>query len=77
MADTSRIFSLAGRGLKLNTRADIEPHLQVLRSIDQVEEVHFGGNTLGVEACEALAEVLANLQSLKVRNHIKLCIFYS
>lgn len=35
-----------------------------------VEEVHFGGNTLGVEASEALAEVLANLKSLKVRKRL-------
>lgn len=64
---TSRSFSLHGQGLKLNTRADIEPHLKVLREMKDVEEVHFGGNTLGVEASEALAEVLATLQSLKVR----------
>ena len=67
MTDQSRIFSIAGRGLKLNTKADIEPHLQALRSIKEVEEVHFGGNTLGVEACEALSEVLVDLKSLKVR----------
>jgi Ran GTPase-activating protein 1 len=70
MADPSRIFSIAGRGLKLNTRADIEPHLQTLRSTKGVEEVHFGGNTLGVEACESLAEVLVDLKSLKVSNRI-------
>ena len=34
-----------------------------------VEEVHFSGNTLGVEASEALAEVLKDLKSLKVRVH--------
>ena len=68
MATSSKIFSIQGQGLKLNTRLDIEPHLQRLRAIDGVEEVHFGGNTLGVEACEALAEVLATLTSLKVRH---------
>lgn len=59
-------FSLHGQGLKLNTRADIEPHLKALRELKDVEEVHFGGNTLGVEASEALAEVLSTLKSLKV-----------
>lgn len=62
-----RSFSIHGQGLKLNSRADIEPHLQVLRAMKDVEEVHFGGNTLGVEASEAIAEVLTDLKSLKVR----------
>lgn len=62
-----RSFSIHGQGLKLNSRADIEPHLQVLRAMEDVEEVHFGGNTLGVEASEAIAEVLTDLKSLKVR----------
>lgn len=62
-----RSFSIHGQGLKLNSRVDIEPHLQVLRAMKDVEEVHFGGNTLGVEASEAIAEVLTNLKSLKVR----------
>ena len=63
----SRVFSVHGQGLKLNTRADIEPHLKILREMKDVEEVHFGGNTLGVEASEALADVLLGLKSLKVR----------
>ncbi|EJD03658.1 Ran GTPase activator [Fomitiporia mediterranea MF3/22] len=61
-----RSFSIHGKGLKLNTRADIEPHLKKLREMKDVEEVHFGGNTLGVEASEALAEVLSGLKSLKI-----------
>lgn len=63
-------FSLHGQGLKLNTRADIEPHLKALRELKDVEEVHFGGNTLGVEASEALAEVLSTLKSLKVSSFL-------
>ena len=63
-----RVFSIKGKGLKLNTRADIEPHLAELKAVPEVEKVEFGGNTLGVEASEALAEVLVGLKSLKVRN---------
>ncbi|THH00181.1 hypothetical protein EW026_g2314 [Hermanssonia centrifuga] len=60
------ILSLQGKGLKLNTRADIEPYL---RDVDPaiVEEIHFGGNTVGIEAAEALAEFLEKTQVLKVR----------
>ncbi|KAL5494960.1 RNA1 [Sanghuangporus weigelae] len=64
----ARTFSIRGQGLKLDTRADIEPHLKTLREMKDVEEVHFSGNTLGVEASEALAEVLKDLKSLKVAN---------
>lgn len=62
----TRVFSIRGQGLKLDTRADIEPHLKLLREMKGAEEVHFSGNTLGVEASEALAEVLKDLKTLKV-----------
>jgi len=64
---TPTIFSLHGKGLKLDTRADIEP---LLKDFDPsvVEEIHFGGNTIGVDAAEALAEFLAKATSIKVRD---------
>jgi Ran GTPase-activating protein 1 len=65
MAGT-KIFSLEGKGLKLTTAGDIEPHIQELKSNDQVEEIRFLGNTLGVEASEALAKVLETKKNLKV-----------
>lgn len=34
--------------------------------MDDVEEVHLGANSLGVEACQALAGILARKKSLKV-----------
>lgn len=71
MSTNPKIFSLEGRGLKLDTRADIAP---LLHDIDPaiIEEIHLGGNTLGVEASLALAEVLEKTQVLKVRN-ARLC----
>lgn len=62
----SKIFSIEGKGLKLTSAADIEPHIQDLKTNDQVEEVKFLGNTLGVEASEALANVLKTKKNLKV-----------
>jgi Ran GTPase-activating protein 1 len=61
----STIFSLQGKGLKLNSRADIEPWLN---GIDPtvIEEIHFGGNTLGVDASVALGEFLKKATKLKV-----------
>ena len=71
MASTSTLktLSLHGKGLKLNTREDIVPYL---KDIDAtlLEEIHLGGNTIGVDASLALAEFLAETQVLKVRDTI-------
>jgi Ran GTPase-activating protein 1 len=63
----TKVFSIEGKGLKLTTAEDIEPHIQDLKSNDQVEEVKFLGNTLGIEASEALAKVLQTKKNLRVR----------
>lgn len=65
MASSDKIFTLEGRGLKLDSAADVEAHIQDLRAND-VEEVRLLGNTLGVEACKALGEVLVTKKNLKV-----------
>lgn len=67
MSSTDKIFSLEGKGLKLDTAEDLEPHIAALRSNDNVEEVRVLGNTLGVGACKLLGEVLATKKNLKVR----------
>ncbi|KAF2088226.1 RNI-like protein [Saccharata proteae CBS 121410] len=64
----SKLFSLEGKGLKLNTAEDIEPHIQALKDSTDVEEVVFIGNTLGIGACEALAKVLETKKTLRVVN---------
>jgi hypothetical protein len=66
MASTStKVFSLQGKSLKLDSRSDIEPHLD---DVDPtvIEEIHLGGNTIGVEAAKALAEFLEKTTILKV-----------
>lgn len=59
-------FSILGKNIKANSKADLEPYLSELAGATDVEEVHFGGNSLGVEACEAIAAVLKEKKSLKV-----------
>ncbi|KAL3427601.1 RAN GTPase activating protein 1 [Phlyctema vagabunda] len=68
MAAATKIFSLEGKGLKLDTAADVESHIESLRAMNDVEEVRFLGNTLGVETCKVLGEVLETKKSLKVAN---------
>ncbi len=66
MASSNKVFSLEGKGLKLDTATDVEPHIKELRSMDNVEEVIFSGNTLGVEACKVIGEVLETKKTLQV-----------
>jgi Ran GTPase-activating protein 1 len=62
---TSTMLSLRGKGLKLDTRQDIEPWL---KDVDPatIEEIHFGGNTVGVDASGALADFLRKATKLRV-----------
>ncbi|EJF63240.1 RNI-like protein [Dichomitus squalens] len=60
-------LSLLGQGLKLDTRADIAPHL-VNYDPALIEEIHLGGNTIGVEAAQALADFLAKTEKLRIAN---------
>lgn len=62
----SKIFSLEGKSLKLDTAEDIEPHIKALKENEDVEEVRFLGNTLGIGASEALAKVLETKKKLQV-----------
>ncbi|KAK6540957.1 hypothetical protein TWF694_008338 [Orbilia ellipsospora] len=61
-------FSLEGKALKLDSAADIEPHLKDLVPNSDVEEFVLQGNTIGVEASEALAKVLTTKSKLKTVN---------
>lgn len=65
---STKIFTIEGKGLKLDTAADVEPHIEALKTNDDVEEVRFLGNTLGIGACEAVAAVLKNKKNLQVAN---------
>lgn len=69
MAPNTKVFSLEGKGLKLDTAADVEAHIKPLVEMDDVEEIRLLGNTLGVEACKRLGEVLETKKTLQVRSH--------
>ena len=62
----AQTFSLEGRALKLDSAADMDKHIADLKANNDVEEVIFVGNTLGVDACKALANVLESKKKLKV-----------
>ena len=61
------LFSLEGKQLKLTTAEEIAPHIEALKSDnDTIERIDLNGNTLGIEACKALAEVIKDRKNLKV-----------
>ncbi|KAF2724438.1 RNI-like protein [Polychaeton citri CBS 116435] len=64
----TKLFSLEGKVLKLDSAEDLYKHVQPLKDSGDVEEVRFQGNTLGVEACKALAAILETKQSLRIAN---------
>ncbi|KAK0557033.1 Ran GAP Rna1, partial [Tilletia horrida] len=43
----SKVFSLLGKNLKLNSAEDAAPYCEELEAIEGLEEIHLGGNTLG------------------------------
>jgi Ran GTPase-activating protein 1 len=65
---TGKVFSLEGKGLKLDTAEDIKPHIQDLVDNQDVDEVRFLGNTLGIGASEELAKALATKKKLQIAN---------
>ena len=69
---SQKVFSLEGKGLKLDTADDIEPHIKQLRNATDIEEVHLLGNTLGIGASEALAKALESQKNLEVSRPISI-----
>ncbi|GAA5944748.1 GTPase-activating protein RNA1 [Sporobolomyces koalae] len=63
---SSTVYSLQGLVLKFDTLESIQPYLDQLATVENLEEVRFGGNTLGVEACQGVAKVLESKKSLKI-----------
>ncbi len=67
VADTSdTVYSLHGSVLKFDDLPSIEPYLTQLDEVKDLQEVRFGGNTLGVDACKGVADALAEKNNLQV-----------
>lgn len=59
----SKSFSLAAKGLKINTADDLHSHVASLIESKDVTHIDLSGNTFGVPACEALASILSSKSS--------------
>ncbi|KAI5789152.1 hypothetical protein EDC01DRAFT_617070 [Geopyxis carbonaria] len=51
-----------------NVQAELEACVGDLQTNPNIEEVRLGGNTLGIEACKALAEIIKTKKNLKIFN---------
>lgn len=67
--EPSQTFSLQGKALKLTTRQDIQPHLDALAKLKKVTKLDLSGNTIGVEASEALADFIRTHESVRLNLH--------
>lgn len=65
MVRNMKILDIRGKSLKLNTAVDVVP---LLEGFDPtlIEEVHLGGNTIGIEAAQEFAKFLEKTQNLMV-----------
>lgn len=64
--ENNTVFSIAGKGLKLNTAEDVKEFVETIDQMDDLEVIKLSGNTIGVEAGQALAEALKTKTKLKV-----------
>lgn len=64
--ENNTVFSIVGKGLKLNTADDVKEFVDTIHQMDDLQVIKLSGNTLGVEASQALAEALKSKTKLKV-----------
>ena len=63
---STNVFSIEGKGLKLDTAEDVEEFVNSILEIENLEQVTLSGNTFGVEAAQAIAEALKGKNTIKV-----------
>lgn len=64
---TDSLYSLIGRQLKLDTLDQTQPYLDQIAQVPTLREVRFGGNTLGIDACQGIARTLEDKHHLEAR----------
>ena len=62
-----REFSIAGQKLKLDNASDVSEFVKQLNKAKGLEIVNLSGNTLGLEACKAIAAALEGHLTLQVK----------
>ena len=65
---------MEGRGLKLDTAADVQPFVDELATLQGVTDIRLSGNTFNIEAAQALAAAIAKHNTIQVRLGLGLSI---
>jgi Ran GTPase-activating protein 1 len=65
--ENNTVFSIVGKSLKLNTAADVKDFVDTIEQMEDLEVIKLSGNTIGVQAAQALAESLKSKKKLKVK----------
>ncbi|KAI9496474.1 hypothetical protein BDB00DRAFT_809020 [Zychaea mexicana] len=63
--ENNTVFSIFGKGLKLNTSDDVQEFVDTILQMDALEVICLSGNTIGVEAAQSLAAALKTRPTLK------------
>jgi len=66
--EDNTVFSIEGKGLKLNTAEDVQAFVDTIVQMDDLQIIKLSGNTIGVEAGKALAEALQSRKNIRVAN---------
>ncbi|KAI9011991.1 hypothetical protein CLU79DRAFT_771516 [Phycomyces nitens] len=64
--ENNTVFSIEGKGLKLNTAEDVKVFCDTISRMDNLQKIILSGNTIGVEAGKALAAALSTRKTLKI-----------
>jgi hypothetical protein len=64
--ENNTVFSIEGRGLKLNTAEDVQAFVDTILQMDDLQVLKLSGNTIGVEAGKALAGSLQSKKNIRV-----------
>lgn len=67
--ETMKTYSLAGKGLKLDTEQDVDEYVKAIRGMEDMTHIVFSGNTFGVDASKAIALALKEKHSIQVETH--------
>ncbi len=65
--EDNTVFSIVGKGLKLNTADDVKEFVETINKMDNLQVIKLSGNTIGVEAGQALVEAFKSKSKLKVK----------
>ena len=66
--DESKVVTIAGKGLKLNSASDVEELIKEIEKCQNLNLINFEGNTIGIKASESIGLALKNKSTVTSAN---------